>query len=146
MYSVLSGYMCRTYLWTVSHFKKNHSLCLCFISGKIHADYWQFLRRWSNIAQMLKKCFVFAGQWLKQVLWKVISKTSLRIFRSNLFFRINDISITCPHDQLTGRTVIKKLWVFFRTWGPDRSQSSPCWFFSGEANTSIHGLRVGRHG
>ena len=29
------------------------------------------------------------------------------------FFRINDISITCPHDQLTGRTVIKKLWIFF---------------------------------
>ena len=44
--SVLSAYICRTYLWTISTFKKNHSLYLCFISGQIHVDYWQFCHRW----------------------------------------------------------------------------------------------------
>ena len=37
------------------------------------------------------------------------------------FFRIINISVPCPHAHLRGRTVIKKLWVFFRPWGRDRS-------------------------
>ena len=57
------------------------------------------------------------------------------------FFRINNISVPCPHAQLRGRTGIKMLWTFFGLMGRDRSQSPPCWIFSGEANTSIHGLR-----
>ena len=31
----------------------------------------------------------------------------------NSFFRISNISVPCPHAQLRGRTVIKKLWRFF---------------------------------
>ena len=44
----------------------------------------------------------------------------------NIFFRIRNISVECTHAQLRGRTVIKKLWTFFGTWGRDRSQSPPC--------------------
>ena len=45
------------------------------------------------------------------------------------FFRISNISVTCPHAQLTTRAVIKTLGTFFGPWGRDRSQSPPCWFF-----------------
>ena len=45
------------------------------------------------------------------------------------FSRISNISVPCPHAQLKGRTVIKKLWTFFGPWGRDRSQSPPCWIF-----------------
>ena len=37
--------------------------------------------------------------------------------------------ITADLDQLRGRTVNKKLWIFFGPWGRDRSQSPPCWIF-----------------
>ena len=47
----------------------------------------------------------------------------------NRFFRISSISVPCPHAQLRGCTVIKKLWTFFGPWGRDRSQSPPCWIF-----------------
>ena len=47
----------------------------------------------------------------------------------NSFFRISYISVPCPHAQLSGRAVIKKLWTFFRPWGRDLSQSPPCWIF-----------------
>ena len=47
----------------------------------------------------------------------------------NRFFKISNISVPCPHAQLKGRTVIKKLWTFFGPWGRDRSQSPPCWIF-----------------
>ena len=47
----------------------------------------------------------------------------------NSFFRISNISVTCPHAQLRGRTINKKLWTFFGPWGRDHSQSSPCWIF-----------------
>ena len=47
----------------------------------------------------------------------------------NSFFRISNISVPCPHAQLRGRTVIKKLWTFFGPRGRDRSQSLPCWIF-----------------
>ena len=47
----------------------------------------------------------------------------------NSFFRISNISVTCSHAHLRGRTVIKKLWTFFGPWGRDRSQSPPCWIF-----------------
>ena len=47
----------------------------------------------------------------------------------NRFFRISNISVPCLHAQLGGRTVIKKLWTFFRPWGRDRYQSPPCWIF-----------------
>ena len=47
----------------------------------------------------------------------------------NRFFRISNISVPCPHAQLRGRTVNKKLWIFFGPWGRDRSQSPPCWIF-----------------
>ena len=47
----------------------------------------------------------------------------------NSFFRISNIPVPCPHAQLRGRTVIKKLWTFFRPWGRDLSQSPPCWIF-----------------
>ena len=47
----------------------------------------------------------------------------------NSFFRISNISVPCPHAQLRGRTVIKKLWTFFGPWGRDHSQSPPCWIF-----------------
>ena len=63
------------------------------------------------------------------------------VIRSKIvFFRMSNISVPCPHAQLKGRTTIKKLWTFFGPWGRDRSQSPPCWIFSGQANTSIHGL------
>ena len=47
----------------------------------------------------------------------------------NSFCRISNISVPCPHAQLRGRTVIKKLWTFFGPWGRDRSQSPLCWIF-----------------
>ena len=47
----------------------------------------------------------------------------------NSLFRISNISVPCPHAQLRGRTVIKKLWSFCGPWGRDRSQSPPCWIF-----------------
>ena len=47
----------------------------------------------------------------------------------NTIFRSSNISVPCPHAQLRGRTVIKKLWTFFGPWGRDRSQSPPCWIF-----------------
>ena len=56
----------------------------------------------------------------------------------NSFFRISNMPVPCPHAQLRGRTVIKKLWTFFGPWVRDRSQSPPL-DFSGKANTSIHG-------
>ena len=43
----------------------------------------------------------------------------------NSFFRISNISVPCPHAQLRGGTVNKKLWTFFGPWGRDRSQSPP---------------------
>ena len=52
------------------------------------------------------------------------------VIRSKIvFFRISNISVSFPHAQLRGRTVIKKLWTFFGPWGRDRSQSSPCWIY-----------------
>ena len=47
----------------------------------------------------------------------------------NKFFRISNISVPCPHAQLRGLTVIKKLRTFLGPWGRDRSQSPPCWIF-----------------
>ena len=47
----------------------------------------------------------------------------------NRCFRISNISVLCSHAQLRSRTVIKKLWTFFGTWGRDRSQSPPWWSF-----------------
>ena len=50
----------------------------------------------------------------------------------NSFFRISNISVSWPHAQLIGRTVIKnslKLRIFLEPWGRDRSQSPPYWFF-----------------
>ena len=47
----------------------------------------------------------------------------------NSFFRISNISVPCPHAQLRGRTVIKKLWTFFGHSGRDSSQSPTCWIF-----------------
>ena len=47
----------------------------------------------------------------------------------NIFFRISNISVPCPHAQLRGGTVIKNLWTFFGPWGRDLSQSPPCWIF-----------------
>ena len=44
----------------------------------------------------------------------------------NTFFIISNISAPCPHVQLRGRTVIKKLLTFFGPWGRDRSLSTPC--------------------
>ena len=52
-----------------------------------------------------------------------------KIIRSNIFFRVSNISVPCPHAQLRGRTVIKKLWTFFGPWSRVRSQSPPCWIF-----------------
>ena len=52
------------------------------------------------------------------------------IIRSKIvFFRISNISVSCPHAQLRGRTVIKKLWTFFGPWGRDRSWLPPCRIF-----------------
>ena len=47
----------------------------------------------------------------------------------NVFIRISNISVPCPHAQLRGRTVMKKLWTYFGPWGRDRCQSPPCWIF-----------------
>ena len=44
-------------------------------------------------------------------------------------YRISNISVSCPHAQLTARTGIKKLWTFFGPWGRDRSQPPPYWIF-----------------
>ena len=54
----------------------------------------------------------------------------------NIFFRISNISVPCPHAQLRGRTVIKKLW----TLGSGSLSVTAMLNFSGEANKSIHGL------
>ena len=52
------------------------------------------------------------------------------VIRSKIdFFRISNISVPCPHSQLRGRTIIKKLWTFFRPWVRYRSLSPPCWIF-----------------
>ena len=48
---------------------------------------------------------------------------------NNVFIRISNMSVPCPHAQLRCRTVIKKLWTFFGPWGRDRCQSPPCWIF-----------------
>ena len=47
----------------------------------------------------------------------------------NIFFRISNISVTCPHAQLTARTVLQNNRHFFGPWVRDRSQSPPCWIF-----------------
>ena len=39
----------------------------------------------------------------------------------DFFFRISNISVPCPHAQLRGHTIIKKLWTIFRPWGRNRS-------------------------
>ena len=77
-------------------------------------------------------------------LWTLIFKTwkirLKKVFGESVTFRLRDLR----HAQLIFRTVIKKLWAFFRPWGRDRSQSLQCWktlIFSGESNTAIHGLR-----
>ena len=41
-------------------------------------------------------------------LWTVISEY-IRDDQAESFFRISNISVPCPHAQLRGRTVIKKL-------------------------------------
>ena len=52
------------------------------------------------------------------------------VIRSKIvFFRISNILVPCPHAQLRGRTVIKKLWTFLGPWGRDCSQSPPCCIF-----------------
>ena len=82
-------------------------------------------------------------------LWTVISKTWPWIIRSKIvIFRISRISATRPHAELIFRTVIKKLWTFFRAWGQDRSQSSLCWktsIFSGLDEYSNPRPHWGRH-
>ena len=47
----------------------------------------------------------------------------------NCFFRSSNISVPCPHTQLRGRTVIKKLWTFFGPRGRHHSKSPPCCIF-----------------
>ena len=52
------------------------------------------------------------------------------LIRSKIvFFRISNISAPCPHAQLRGRTVIKKLWAFFGLWSRECSRSPPCQIF-----------------
>ena len=63
-------------------------------------------------------------------------KISLNNQVENSFFRISNISAPCPHAQLIGRTVIKKLWTFLGPWGPVTAMLN----FSGKANTPIHSL------
>ena len=90
---------------------------------------------------------LYLAQWLKQVAetgfshrltaYKIVGhffglsylKISGHNQHRNIFFRISNISAPCPHAQLRGRTVIKKLWQFFGPWGRDLSQSLPCWIF-----------------
>ena len=47
----------------------------------------------------------------------------------NSFFRISNISVSCPHAQLRSRTVIKSYGHLSDLGGRDRSQSPPCWIF-----------------
>ena len=64
------------------------------------------------------------------LLWTVISEYNWEWSgRKSFFFWISNISVPCPHAQLRGRTVIKKLWTFLGPWGRDRSQSPPYWIF-----------------
>ena len=58
----------------------------------------------------------------------------------NSFFRISNISPPCPHVQLRGRAVNRKLWTFVRTLGSRSLSVTAMSNFSGKANTSIHGL------
>ena len=58
----------------------------------------------------------------------------------NSFFRISNISVPCPHAQLRGRAVNRKLWTFFRTLGSGSLSVTAILDFWGKANTSIHGL------
>ena len=71
-------------------------------------------------------------------------KISLNNHVENSFFRISNISVPCPHAQLRGRKVIKKLWTFF---GPCMGSTplsvTAMLNFSGKANTPIHGLGEG---
>ena len=48
---------------------------------------------------------------------------------NSFFFRISNISVPCPHAELRGRTIIKKLWIFSRPWGRHHSKSPPCLIF-----------------
>ena len=57
----------------------------------------------------------------------------------NSFFRISNISVPCPHAQLRGRTVIKKVMDIFRTLGSGSASVTAMSDFSCKANTSIHG-------
>ena len=66
--------------------------------------------------------------------WDIPLDCHIRKYRGTIrskivFFRISNISVPCPHAQLRGRTVNRKLWTFFGPWGRDRSQSPPCWIF-----------------
>ena len=47
----------------------------------------------------------------------------------NRLFTISNLSVPCPHAELRGSTVIKKLWTFHWPRGRDRSESPPCWIF-----------------
>ena len=57
----------------------------------------------------------------------------------NSFFRINNISVTYPHAQLTARTVIKKLWPFLDL-GVEIALNHRYVDFTGKMSTAIHGL------
>ena len=69
-------------------------------------------------------------------------KISLNNHVENSFFRSSNISVPCPHAQLRGRTVIKKLWTFSDLRSRPLSVTAML-NFSGKANTSIHGLGEG---
>ena len=103
-------------------------------------------RRWAKIEPALVPCVVFAGSPLAPVsacfshrltAYKIVGHFFGLSYRKisgsnqvkNSFFRISNISVLCPHAQLRGRKVIKKLWTFFGPWGRDRFQSPPCWIF-----------------
>ena len=72
-------------------------------------------------SSFLKRSFVLA--------LVLLANPNKYVYTKNSFFRISNILVPCPDAQLRGRTVIKKLWTIFGSWGRDRFQSPPCWIF-----------------
>ena len=69
---------------------------------------------------------ISATDWPRTKSWDISLDLPSNNQVDNIFCRISNISVTCPHAQLIFHTVIKKLWTFFGPWGRDRSQSLPC--------------------
>ena len=114
------------------HAKYPHPTLYCKYLSKSLLKQIYYHKHWLNAAPVAETGFshrLTAYKIVGHFLWLSSLNISLNNQVENILFRISNISVPCPHPQLRGRTVIKKLGIFFGPWGWDRSQSPPCWIF-----------------